>query len=82
MNNNRDVDEKKWRRLDITVGCIADVIAIWIAMFVSEKFFDGSMWAGLIVVIIAALILNAVKSAILTAIYRSDSLRRHFDKTE
>jgi hypothetical protein len=74
-----DLDEKKWRRFDLAVGCMFDVLAIFIAEQMSERFFGGSFAAGAVIVVIAAVLLNLIKSPILTAVSRSAPLRKFFE---
>lgn len=82
MNKKPDVDEKKWRKLDTTIECILNIIAIIIAQIVGGAWFDDSLIATIIVVIIIVAIFTCVKQFILGVIYNSVFLRTPFEKKE
>lgn len=82
MDNKPDVDEKKWRRLDTMIECILVIIASIIAQIIGTSWFDGSMMATIVVIIIAVFIFTCIKQFILSIIYNSDFLRKPFEKRD
>lgn len=82
MNNKYEIDEKKWRKLDIAVECILDILACIIAQMIAGRWFDDSLIVSLIIVIIAVAVFTFVKQFILSVISTSDFLRKPFEKKQ
>ncbi len=64
MNNKSDIDEKKWRKLDTAIECILVIIAVIIAQMIGTTWFDDSLVATIIVVIVAVSVFTCMKQFI------------------
>lgn len=80
MNNKSDIDEKKWRKLDTAIEYILVIIAAIIAQMIGTAWFDDSLVATIIVVIVAVSVFTCMKQFILAFIYNSAFLRKPFEK--
>lgn len=78
MNNNRKSDERKQRRFNRFMKDILVITAVVISQMIGDTWFDGSLIAKILLLIISVFILTCAEEFILPIFKNSVFIRKLF----